>query len=46
MGPTTGALVATGVTLTAGVSSAVILQPQEYIAITYTVAPTWVWVGE
>ena len=45
-GPTSGALTTTGITLTSGVSSTVVLQPQEYIAITYSVAPTWEWVGE
>ncbi len=39
-GPTSGALITTGAT-----TGAFILQPKEYIAITYTVIPTWVWLG-
>jgi len=39
-GPTTGSLVTTGAT-----AGTFILEPNEYIAITYSVAPTWVWAG-
>ncbi len=39
-GPTTGALITTGAT-----TGAFILEPNEYIAITYSVAPTWAWLG-
>jgi len=46
-GPTSGALRTTGYTLAAVTNFAtVILQPQEYIALTYTTAPTWVWFGQ
>ena len=37
-GPTSGALITTGAT-----SGTFTLQPKEYIAITYSVAPTWNW---
>ena len=39
-GPTSGSLITTGAT-----AGAFILEPNEYIAITYSVAPTWVWLG-
>lgn len=45
-GPTSGALVTTGITFTAVTQNAtVILAPDEYIALTYAVAPTWVFYG-
>jgi hypothetical protein len=39
-GPTSGSLITTGAT-----TGAFILEPNEYIAITYSVAPTWAWLG-
>lgn len=39
-GPTSGSLITTGAT-----AGAFILEPNEYIAITYSVAPTWAWLG-
>jgi hypothetical protein len=39
-GPTSGSLITTGAT-----AGAFILEPNEYISITYSVAPTWVWLG-
>ena len=45
-GPTSGALVTTGITFSAVTQNAtVILAPDEYIALTYAVAPTWVFYG-
>ena len=39
-GPTSGTLITTGAT-----AGTFILEPNEYIAITYSVAPTWTWAG-
>jgi hypothetical protein len=42
-GMTSGALVTTGIAFTAVTQNATVtLQPGEYIALTYTTAPTWV----
>jgi len=39
-GPTSGALIITGAT-----TGSFVLEPNEYIAITYTVVPAWLWAG-